>query len=78
MAAANADVDVLDRLWPVTERLRRLLERCTDTEIALGSDVMEASLSGYGLLKVAGTTSARRPAQGIIRTLRQDAKGRAV
>lgn len=54
LAAANDDLDVLDRPRPVTERLRRLLERCTDTEIALGSDVMEAALEGHGLLKVAG------------------------
>ena len=34
--------------------MQRLAERATDTEIALGSDVMRCALDGYALLKVAG------------------------
>ena len=45
---------VLDRLRPVLDRLQRLAERGSDTEMALGSDVMDVALEGYGLLKVSG------------------------
>ena len=51
---ALADLQALDRLRPRLQRLLRLAERATDTEIALGSDVMNVALQGYALLKVAG------------------------
>ena len=51
---AQADLETLDRLRPRLQRLQRLAERATDTEIALGSDVMRCALDGYALLKVAG------------------------
>lgn len=35
-------------------RLTKLLEKVRDTDMALGSDVMVAALSGYGFLKLAG------------------------
>jgi type II secretory pathway component PulJ len=54
LAAARADLETLDRLRPRLDRLQRLAERGTDTEIALGSDVMELALEGYALLKVSG------------------------
>jgi hypothetical protein len=38
----------------VLDRLQKLAERGSDTEIALGSDVMDVALEGYGLLKVSG------------------------
>jgi hypothetical protein len=41
-------------LRPRLQRLLRLTERASDTEIALGSDVMNAALQGYALLRVAG------------------------
>lgn len=41
----------------VPARLRRLLGRCEDTELALGSDVMSTALEGYALLKVLGKGS---------------------
>jgi hypothetical protein len=41
-------------LRPLLDRLRRLSERAGDTEMALGSDVMDVSLKGYRLLQVAG------------------------
>ena len=51
---AQADLVALDRLRPMVQRLTRLAERASDTEIALGSDVMNVALQGYALLKVAG------------------------
>lgn len=54
LAAAQADLRALDRLRPVLDRLQRLAERGADTEIALGSDIMDVALEGYGLLKVSG------------------------
>ena len=54
LADAQSDLVALDRLRPRLQRLHRLAERATDTEAALGSDVMMVSLQGYALLKVAG------------------------
>jgi hypothetical protein len=34
--------------------LQQLTERASDTEVALGSDVMNCALQGYALLKVSG------------------------
>jgi hypothetical protein len=51
---AQADLVALDQLRPRLQRLLRLNERATDTETALGSDVMTCALQGYALLKVAG------------------------
>jgi hypothetical protein len=51
---ARADLDAIDRLRPRLIRLRRLVRRMTDSETALGSDVIVASLQGYKLLKVSG------------------------
>jgi hypothetical protein len=51
---AQADLSSLDQLRPRVLRLRRLSERATDTQVALGSDVMMTALQGYALLKVAG------------------------
>lgn len=51
---AQADLLALDRLRPLAQRLRRLMERTDDSEVALGSDVMSLALEGYALLKVAG------------------------
>ncbi len=54
LAEARADLAAVDVLRPRLARLRRLTERAEDSEMALGSDVMTASLEGYALLKVAG------------------------
>lgn len=54
VAVATAKLEVLEQLYPLVERLRRLAQRATDTQIAVGSDVMDAALEGYGLLKVSG------------------------
>lgn len=54
LAGAQADLVTLDRLRPRLQRLQRLAERATDSDTALGSDVMRCALNGYALLKVAG------------------------
>ena len=53
-AEAQADLRALDQLRPVLARLQRLTERASDSEMALGSDLMSVALEGYGLLKVSG------------------------
>lgn len=50
----EADLVALDTLRPLLNRLQRLFDRMVDTEMALGSDLMVASLEGYAHLKVAG------------------------
>lgn len=54
VAGAQTDLASLDRLRPLVRRLKRLTERASDTEAALGSDLMAVALQGYQLLKVAG------------------------
>lgn len=51
---AQNDLATLDRLRPRLMRLRRLTERADDSATALGSDVMQAALEGYAMLKVSG------------------------
>jgi hypothetical protein len=53
-AAPLEDLTALDQLRPRMVRLARLSERAADTDLALGSDVMDASLKVYGLLKLTG------------------------
>jgi len=48
------DLAMIDKLRPRVLRLARLTERATDTDMALGSDVMTASLQVYGQLKLTG------------------------
>ena len=54
IAEAIRDFDAIDLLRPRMQRLSRLAERATDTETALGADLMVAALEGYALLKVSG------------------------
>ncbi|RDZ28148.1 hypothetical protein [Lysobacter silvisoli] len=54
LPGAQADLRALDRLRPLLDRLQRLSERAADTEMALGSDLMNFALEAYGLLKVSG------------------------
>lgn len=54
---ALRDMAQLDALRPRITRLRKLLGRADDSEMALGSDVMATSLEGYALLKVLGKGS---------------------
>lgn len=46
---AQADLVAMNRLRPVLSRLQRLTERVSDSEMALGSDLMNTALEGYGL-----------------------------
>jgi hypothetical protein len=54
LAAYQRDLATLDALRPRRQRLGRLQELLEDTEMAVGSDLMTASLEGYAVLKVAG------------------------
>lgn len=62
---ARRDLAHLDLLRSRTNRLRQLVGRAEDSEIALGSDVMRVALEGYALLKLMGKGSG-------LETLRQD------
>ena len=54
LSEAQSGLDALDRLRPRLQRLQCLSERGHDSEVALGSDVMNCALQGYALLKVSG------------------------
>ncbi|WP_158883744.1 hypothetical protein [Rhodanobacter sp. L36] len=54
LADAQADMAALDALRPRLQRMKQLVERGEDTEMALGSDIMNTSLEGYGQLKLSG------------------------
>ena len=54
LAEVQGDLRAFDQLRPRLARLQRLTDRGDDTAIALGSDLMAASLEGYALLKVSG------------------------
>ena len=69
LADAIADMDALDQLRPRLIRLTRLFDRASDTEMALGSDVMVVALQGYSLLKLTGRAEGLEP-------LRQELSGR--
>ncbi len=60
LGEAQADLAAADVLRPRLARLLRLTGRAEDSEMALGSDVMSASLEGYALLKVSGYIDAAR------------------
>ncbi|UXI65980.1 hypothetical protein [Tahibacter amnicola] len=65
----QADLKAWDDLRPRLARLQRLMDRADDTMIAIGSDLMTASLEGYALLKVVGKD------QGL-KSLRRDLSSR--
>ncbi len=54
VADALADLNAREVLRPRLMRLRRLLERCDDTDFALGSDAMATAMWGYRLLQASG------------------------
>ncbi len=54
LAEAEADMAALNQLRPIQDQLRQLLSRVDDTVTALGSDLMDFSLEGYGQLKLSG------------------------
>lgn len=54
LAESQNDLAQLDSLRPRFHRLSRLDGKGADADMALGSDIMNASLDGYSLLKVTG------------------------
>ena len=54
LAEAQRDLATLDLLVPRFSRLRQLLRKADDTEMALGSDIMSAALTGYAIAKAFG------------------------
>ena len=54
LAEFQQDIATLDALRPRLQRLRALTDRADDTELALGRDILSASLDGYALTKVIG------------------------
>jgi hypothetical protein len=61
LADAMADLTALEQLRPRMIRLSRLSERASDTDVALGSDVMTVALLGYSLLKLSGRAEGLGP-----------------
>ena len=57
VAAYRGDLAALDALRPRRQRLARLQELLEHSEMALGSDLMTASLEGYAVLKVSGRST---------------------
>ena len=58
LAGLQEDLTALDALRPRLQRLCALIDRADDTELALGSDILSASLDGYALAKVGGKGTA--------------------
>lgn len=54
LAGGVQDLATLDALSPRLDRLQRLAERGSDTETALGSDLVSLAHEGYALLRIAG------------------------
>ena len=54
LAEEQRDLAVLDLLRPRFSRLRLLIGKADDTEMALGSDILTAALEGYALAKAFG------------------------
>jgi hypothetical protein len=54
LEAFQRDLAALDALRPRLQRITRIRERIAGAEVALGSDLMNASLEGYAVLKVSG------------------------
>lgn len=63
LAEALLDREALNQLRPRLQQLRQLVERGDDTEMALGSDLMQTALEGYRLLAVSGKSEALRGAR---------------
>lgn len=54
LAELRRDLAGFDQLRSRLMRVARIYERMADSQLALGSDVMSATLEGYAFLKVAG------------------------
>ena len=58
-----ADKKALEQLRPRFALLHQLSEKADDTEMALGSDLMNAAIEGYRLLSVSGKGDALKSAR---------------
>jgi len=54
LAEAQRDLTILDLLRPRFSRLRLLMSRADDTEMALGRGLLSAALDGYAIAKAFG------------------------
>ena len=57
VAELRQDITDLDLMRPRFLRLRELLEKADSTEMALGSDIINAALEGYGYIKMGGKSA---------------------
>lgn len=57
LARAESDLRTLDLVRPIFARLRRLVSRADDSDMAIGSDILRTALDGYSLAKVFGKGS---------------------
>lgn len=57
VAELRQDVTDLDLMRPRFLRLRELLAKADSTEMALGSDIINAALEGYGYMKMGGKSA---------------------
>ncbi len=60
-SGAIEDLVALDQLRPRLERMSRLKDRGASTDLALGSDVMTASLQVYKALGISGAAAGLEP-----------------
>ncbi len=58
LTEAQSDLADLDKLRPRLHRLRDLMSKGEDTDMALGSDIYSFSLGAYASLKIAGKGAA--------------------
>ena len=77
LAESQGDMLAFDTLRPRIQRLRALLSKGEDTQLALGSDLMRASYDGYALAKVFGQGAALETLKDAmsVRFTRRPAKG---
>jgi len=54
LAEGEGDLRALDQLRPIFARLRALVAKADDTEMALGSDIMSVALEGYAIARALG------------------------
>ena len=63
----SALLAAFDALRPRLIRLQALTAKCSDTRVALGSDILAASYDGYDLLKMFGKADNVAPLQETMR-----------
>jgi hypothetical protein len=66
LAEVKRDLAAFDALRPRLVRAEKLVEKMRDSQMALGSDLMTASLEGYAYLKVAGKGEALDTARAAL------------